>query len=106
MFLGNDVLAQVFSCECYELSKNTFFTEHLRTTASAFLGLFYVHKVVSLSVTIFFLPEWFWKTKPKEAKLYLKRDSGTGVFLCTLRNFNEHLFYQTLPVAASDEQTS
>ena len=25
---------QVFSCEFYEVSKNTFFTEHLRTTAS------------------------------------------------------------------------
>ena len=29
-------LAQVFSCEFSEISKNTFFTEHLQTTASAF----------------------------------------------------------------------
>ena len=29
-------MAQVFSCEFSEISKNTFFTEHLRTTASAF----------------------------------------------------------------------
>ena len=29
-------LAQVFSCEFCEDSKNTFFTEHLRTTASVF----------------------------------------------------------------------
>ena len=27
-------LAQVFSCEFYEISKNTFFTEHLPATAS------------------------------------------------------------------------
>ena len=27
-------VAQVFCCEFYEISKNTFFTEHLRTTAS------------------------------------------------------------------------
>ena len=28
------VLAQMFSCEFCEVSKNTFFTKHLRTTAS------------------------------------------------------------------------
>ena len=28
--------AQLFSCEFYEISKNSFFTEHLQTTASAF----------------------------------------------------------------------
>ena len=32
----------------------------------------------------------------------LKRDSNTGVFLWNMRNFEEHLFYRTLPVAASD----
>ena len=31
-----EALAQVFSCEFSEISKNIFFTEHLRTTASAF----------------------------------------------------------------------
>ena len=31
-----ETLAQVFTCECCEISKNTFFTEHLRTTASGF----------------------------------------------------------------------
>ena len=30
-------LAQLFSCEFCKISKNTFFTEHLRTTASASL---------------------------------------------------------------------
>ena len=32
--LKKETLAQVFSCEFYEISKNTFFTEHLWTTAS------------------------------------------------------------------------
>ena len=33
-FIKKETLAQVFSCEFCEISKNTFFTEHLRTTAS------------------------------------------------------------------------
>ena len=32
--MKKETLAQVFSCEFYEIFKNTFFTEHLRTTAS------------------------------------------------------------------------
>ena len=32
-------LAQVFSCEFCEISKNTFFTEHFRTTASVLYGV-------------------------------------------------------------------
>ena len=31
-----ETLAQVFSCEFSKISKNIFFTEHLRTAASAF----------------------------------------------------------------------
>ena len=34
-------------------------------------------------------------------QLYLKRDSDTGVFLLILRNFEEHLFHRTNPVAAA-----
>ena len=34
-FIKKETLAQVFSCEFCEISKNTFFTEHLWTTASA-----------------------------------------------------------------------
>ena len=34
-------LAQVFSCEFYEIFKNTFFTEHLWTTASINIDLRY-----------------------------------------------------------------
>ena len=33
-FIKKETLAQVFSCEFCEISKNTFFTEHLRATAS------------------------------------------------------------------------
>ena len=33
-FIKKESLAQVLSCESCEISKNTFFTEHLRTTAS------------------------------------------------------------------------
>ena len=33
-FIKKESLPQVFTCEFYENSKNTFFTEHLRTTAS------------------------------------------------------------------------
>ena len=32
-FIEKETLAQVFSCEFCEISKNTFFTGHLRTTA-------------------------------------------------------------------------
>ena len=32
-FIEKEALAQVFSCEFCKISKNTFFTEHLRTTA-------------------------------------------------------------------------
>ena len=35
-FIKKEILAQVLSCEFPEISKNTFFTEHLRKTASAF----------------------------------------------------------------------
>ena len=39
-------LAQVFSCEFCKISKNTFSTEHLRTTASSFLWRI-IHIVIS-----------------------------------------------------------
>ena len=34
LFFKEETLAQVFSCEFCEISKNTFFTEHLWTAAS------------------------------------------------------------------------
>ena len=33
-FIKKETLAQVFSCKFFEISKNTFFTEHIWTTAS------------------------------------------------------------------------
>ena len=36
-FIKKETLAQVFSCELFEISKNTFFIEHLWTTASVTL---------------------------------------------------------------------
>ena len=33
-FIEKETLAQVFSCEFFEISKNNIFTEHLWTTAS------------------------------------------------------------------------
>ena len=33
-FIKKETLAQVFSCEFYEISKNIFFTEHLPTTVT------------------------------------------------------------------------
>ena len=33
---NKEALAQVFSCDFCEISKNTFFTEHFRATASVF----------------------------------------------------------------------
>ena len=33
-FIKKETLAQVFSCKFYEIFKNTFFTKHLRATAS------------------------------------------------------------------------
>ena len=37
VFIKRATLAQVFSCEFYEISKNNFFTEHLRTTSSGYI---------------------------------------------------------------------
>ena len=40
-FIKKETLAQVFSCEFCEIFKNTFFTEHLWTTASERVFLSY-----------------------------------------------------------------
>ena len=37
-FIKKETLAQVFPCEFCQISKNTFFTEHLRTTAPIHIG--------------------------------------------------------------------
>ena len=47
-FIKKETLAQVFSCEFYEISKNTFFTEHLWATASGA----YKDKRIFLNTTV------------------------------------------------------
>ena len=41
-FIKKETLAQVFSCAFCEVTKNTFFTEHLWTTSSVVNLVFYV----------------------------------------------------------------
>ena len=65
-------LAQVFSCEFIEISKNTFITEDLRTTGSAFS---------------------FSEKLGKNVLLKISQSSQENT--CDLRNFQEHLFYGT-----------
>ena len=48
--IKKETLAQVFSCEFCEISKNTFFTEKLRVTAFLFQNL---HCDVKLKVQVF-----------------------------------------------------
>ena len=44
-FIKEEILAQVFSCEfCEVFLQNTFFTEHLRATASSFWIIFTQHE--------------------------------------------------------------
>ena len=65
-------LAQAFSCEFIEISKNTFITEDLRTTGSAF----------SFSEKL-------------GKNVFLKISQSSQESTCDLRNFQEHLFYGT-----------
>ena len=67
-------MAQVFFCEFIEISKNTFFTEQLRTTSSAF----------SFS-------EKLWKM------VFLKISQSSEENTCGLGNFQEHFFYRRPP---------
>ena len=57
-FIKKETLAQVFSCEFCEISKNTFFTEHLLVTASDVkpLGLTFL---AVLNITHDFCQWWF-----------------------------------------------
>ena len=73
-FVKKDTLAQVFSCEFCEISKNTFF-----------------YRIVLVAASI------------DRRKNLLRRYSNTDVFLWILRNFPDQLFYRALPVAASVE---
>ena len=50
-FITKEALAQIFSCEICEISQNTFFTAHLRATASVYT-LIYVDKWFEFSLKI------------------------------------------------------
>ena len=71
---------QVFFCEFYELFKNTYFKEHLRTSGSkTLLQGFLFNKVASLM-----------------ALAVLERDPSTGIFPQILCNFKESFFVEHL----------
>ena len=73
-----ETLAQAFSCEYSEISKNAFFTEHLRTAASSFS----FSEAATGGVV--------WK------KVFLKISQNSKENTCGLQTFQEHLFYRTL----------
>ena len=50
-FIKKEALAQMFSCEIREISKDTFFTAHLRATASVYT-LIYIDKEFEFSSEI------------------------------------------------------
>ena len=54
-FIKKETLAQVFSCEFCEISKNNVFTEHLCTTAVYISGRYVINVYVSGDCVIFVL---------------------------------------------------
>ena len=58
-FIKKKTLAQAFSCEFCEFSKNTFFTEHLWATASDFFSGWLLFRKAYLSIVTTFLEELF-----------------------------------------------
>ena len=64
----------MFSCEFCELSKNTFFKEHLQTTGSETLEQGFLFNKVATLVA--------WRPST-----VLERDSSTGIFMRILHNF-------------------
>ena len=68
-FIKKETLAQVFSCESCEISKNTFFTEHLWTTASGGLA------TRNISGFLFFFFALYFKDMPNSIDAY------KGIFL-------------------------
>ena len=97
-FIKKEALAQVFSCEFCEISKNTFFTGNLRANASVrFKKILTLHSVEvssSLNSSLLFVVVFWGQTNRGSLSqmkflpaTLLKRDSNTGVFLGNLRNF-------------------
>ena len=84
--------AQVFSCEFCEISKNTFFTEHLRTTASATNGtvshmafVYHSKAAIDYSMKLLFSdsPQVFFKSYGQEVHLATLQNN---YFSCTAVN--------------------
>ena len=97
-FIKKETLVQVFSCEFWEIFKNTFFTEHLEATASRRN----IHKMTSKE-QVLLCRSSHWRCSVKKAfrpTTLLKRDPNTDVFLWILRNVSEQLFSRTPPAAA------
>ena len=76
-YIKKETSAQVFSCEFSEIFKNTFFTEHLPTTASTF------------SFSEAATGNVHWK------KVFLKISQNLQENFCGLRNFQEHVSNRT-----------
>ena len=62
-FIKKETLAQVFSCEFCEISKNTIFTEHLWTNASGVSGL---STTLSVLTSLLFDTKAFFNLKKKQ----------------------------------------
>ena len=60
-FIKKETLAQVFSCEFCEISKSTFFTEHLLATAS---GSFLEQWSFRIVLGDYFFPDMFLEVIP------------------------------------------
>ena len=52
-FIKKEILAQLFFCEFWEIFKNTFLTEHLRTTASRSLSKIFHRIPILTTIQIF-----------------------------------------------------
>ena len=52
-FIKKETLVQVFSCEFWEISKNTFFTEHLRWLLLKFSHWYFHKMVIWIDISIF-----------------------------------------------------
>ena len=57
-FIKKETMAHVFSCKFCEISKNTFFTEHLRETACFFAYTLILIPTLEVFVKSF---EWFYR---------------------------------------------
>ena len=77
-FIKKDALSQLFSCEFCKISKNTFSTEHLWTTAS----------ILAEAV--------------EHLCNFMKKETLAQVFSCEFCEiFKNTFFYRTVPVVAS-----